>query len=43
VDAAVGRFEDWLEGEGWAVRAWTDSPIRGGDGNAERLFLAEKR
>ena len=33
----------WLEGEGWSVRETTDSPITGGDGNAEYLLWARKR
>ncbi len=42
VDAAASALSDWLAAEGWAVRAWTDSPIPGGDGNAERLFHARR-
>lgn len=37
---AAEAFADWMAGQGWPVRGWTDSPIRGGDGNAERLFHA---
>ncbi len=37
---AEATFIDWLEEQGWAVRAATDSPIKGGDGNAERLIFA---
>ena len=33
----------WLEGEGWTVRDTSDSPITGGDGNAEFLLWARKR
>ncbi len=33
----------WLEGQGWTVRETTDSPITGGDGNAEFLLWAHKR
>jgi len=33
----------WLEGQGWTVRATADSPITGGDGNAEFLLWAGKR
>lgn len=33
----------WLEGQGWTVRATADSPITGGDGNAEFLLWARKR
>ena len=36
---AVRRF---LEASGWAVRAVTDSPIAGGDGNRELLLWARK-
>lgn len=32
----------WLESEGWTVRATADSPITGGDGNAEFLLWARK-
>ena len=32
----------WLEGEGWPVRETADSPITGGDGNAEFLLWARK-
>lgn len=33
-------FVDWLAEQGWRVRARADSPIKGGDGNAERLVYA---
>ena len=33
----------WLEGQGWAVQDTADSPITGGDGNAEFLLWARKR
>lgn len=33
-------FVDWLTEKGWDVQARTDSPIKGGDGNAERLIYA---
>lgn len=39
-DRAADAFADWMGEQGWPVRAWTDSPITGGDGNAERLFHA---
>ncbi|MGC6499721.1 MAG: TlyA family RNA methyltransferase [Henriciella sp.] len=43
-DEAVLRARDavvvWLDDQGWSVTAWTDSPIPGGDGNREYLFLA---
>lgn len=42
--AAVARaedaFVDWLNGQGWRVEGRADSPIKGGDGNAERLIYA---
>ncbi|MEM6534721.1 MAG: TlyA family RNA methyltransferase [Pseudomonadota bacterium] len=37
---AEDRFCDWLTDQGWAVHQRADSPIRGGDGNAERLIWA---
>lgn len=42
-DAAAGALELWLEKQGWPVERWTDSPIAGGDGNRERLFLCRNR
>lgn len=42
-DAAARALEQWLEQGGWSVTNWTESPIAGGDGNRERLFLACKR
>lgn len=39
---AANGLETWLADQGWAMKAWTDSPIRGGDGNAERLFHAAR-
>lgn len=39
---AETAFIDWLEEQAWTVRAATDSPIKGGDGNAERLIFAER-
>ncbi|MFT3725487.1 MAG: TlyA family RNA methyltransferase [Hyphomonadaceae bacterium] len=41
-NAAAASLEVWLAGEGWPVKKWGDSPILGGDGNAERLFYARK-
>ena len=38
--AAVSSVSDWLEGQGWSVRATTESPIAGGDGNLEFLLWA---
>lgn len=39
-DAAAAALIHWLFQAGWQVQAWADSPITGGDGNRERLFLA---
>ena len=39
-DRAAKAFETWMAAQRWPIRAWTHSPIRGGDGNAERLFHA---
>lgn len=39
---ALAGVVDWLEGEGWLVRACGDSPIAGGDGNQEFLVWAQK-
>ncbi len=36
-------FVDWLADQGWQVQARADSPIKGGDGNAERLIYALRR
>ena len=41
--AALAAVCDWLEGEGWAVQATTESPITGGDGNVEFLLWARRR
>jgi 23S rRNA (cytidine1920-2'-O)/16S rRNA (cytidine1409-2'-O)-methyltransferase len=41
-DAAAQALTAWLDQAGWAVRTWTDSPIAGGDGNRERLFLGAR-
>jgi 23S rRNA (cytidine1920-2'-O)/16S rRNA (cytidine1409-2'-O)-methyltransferase len=41
-EAAAATVEGWLRSEGWAVIAWTPSPITGGDGNRERLLHARK-
>ncbi|MGV8928813.1 MAG: TlyA family RNA methyltransferase [Brevundimonas sp.] len=41
--AALASVSDWLDGEGWAVQATTDSPITGGDGNVEFLLWASRR
>jgi 23S rRNA (cytidine1920-2'-O)/16S rRNA (cytidine1409-2'-O)-methyltransferase len=41
--AAVVSVSDWLEGQGWSVRATTRSPITGGDGNVEFLLWASRK
>jgi 23S rRNA (cytidine1920-2'-O)/16S rRNA (cytidine1409-2'-O)-methyltransferase len=41
--AALAAVSAWLEGEGWAVQATTESPITGGDGNVEFLLWATRR
>lgn len=40
--AALAEVVAWLEREGWRVLGTTDSPITGGDGNAEFLLRARK-
>jgi 23S rRNA (cytidine1920-2'-O)/16S rRNA (cytidine1409-2'-O)-methyltransferase len=40
--AAVQGVTDWLTGAGWTVKATTQSPITGGDGNLEFLLWATK-
>ena len=40
--AALVSVSGWLEGEGWSVRATTESPITGGDGNIEFLLWAKR-
>ena len=40
--AAVASVSAWLEGQGWAVQATTESPITGGDGNTEFLLWAKR-
>ena len=42
VDAAWNEFENWLSSQDWTCRARVDSPIRGGDGNREFLFHAQR-
>lgn len=42
-EAAEQTFCGWLDGQGWRVLARADSPITGGDGNAERLIHARKQ
>lgn len=39
---AEEAFVTWLETQGWQVESTTDSPIKGGDGNAERLIYARR-
>lgn len=41
-NAAAASLCAWLVEQGWPVEKWTDSPIQGGDGNNERLLLAQK-
>lgn len=43
VDRSAAEFEAWLADIGWPISAWTQSPIAGGDGNLERLFLANRQ
>jgi 23S rRNA (cytidine1920-2'-O)/16S rRNA (cytidine1409-2'-O)-methyltransferase len=38
--AATVAVSDWLEGQGWAVRAVVESPVRGGEGAVEHLLWA---
>ena len=40
--AAVASVANWLDEQGWAVRATTDSPIAGGNGNLEFLLWAQR-
>jgi 23S rRNA (cytidine1920-2'-O)/16S rRNA (cytidine1409-2'-O)-methyltransferase len=42
VERAAHAFSEWLAGQGWPVRQWTDSPVKGGDGNRERLVWARR-
>ncbi len=42
ISRAAARFEAWCDAQGWPIAAWTDSPILGGDGNAERLVHARR-
>jgi 23S rRNA (cytidine1920-2'-O)/16S rRNA (cytidine1409-2'-O)-methyltransferase len=41
-DRAAAELSSWLAGRGWEITDWTPSPITGGDGNAERLFIAKR-
>ena len=41
--ASVASVSAWLEGQGWAVQATTQSPITGADGNVEFLLWARRR
>ena len=41
--AAVSSVSTWLEGQGWAVQATTESPVTGGDGNVEFLLWARRQ
>ena len=40
--AALAGISGWLESIGWSVRASTESPITGGDGNIEFLLWASR-
>lgn len=39
---ALDGAQDWLKTQGWEIRASSESPIRGGDGNVEALVWAQK-
>lgn len=39
---ALDGAQDWLKTQGWEIRASTESPITGGDGNVEALVWAQK-
>ena len=39
---AETAFIEWLSAQGWYVQATADSPVKGGDGNAERLIYAKR-
>jgi 23S rRNA (cytidine1920-2'-O)/16S rRNA (cytidine1409-2'-O)-methyltransferase len=39
---ALAEVSAFLQDSGWIVRATTDSPITGGDGNREYLLWAQK-
>ncbi|WP_439478103.1 TlyA family RNA methyltransferase [Brevundimonas sp.] len=41
--AALTSASDWLEAEGWAVQATTESPITGAEGNVEFLLWARRK
>lgn len=41
-EAALARVSDWIQGQGWTVRATAESPIVGGDGNVEYLLWARR-
>ena len=40
---ALARVERWVAEQGWRVEARTDSPIKGGSGNAESLLHLRRR
>lgn len=42
VDRALTEFPVFLQGQGWQASAPVPSPIEGGDGNREYLFLARR-
>ncbi len=39
--SAQERLIGWLQQRGWSVENWAESPIHGGDGNREWLFVAK--
>ena len=41
-ERAETAFVAWLAEQGWQVQARTESPIKGGDGNSERLIQATR-
>ncbi|HVV52831.1 MAG TPA: TlyA family RNA methyltransferase [Polyangia bacterium] len=41
-EATLRAVQDFLQAAGWPVQATAESPIRGGDGNAEFLLWARK-
>ena len=41
--AALTAVSAWIEEQGWSVRAATESPITGADGNVEFLLWASRR
>ena len=41
--AALEGAKAWLRSQGWSIRAESESPIRGGDGNVEYLVWANRQ